>query len=83
MSAWQPMSTVPNNVFDVLAKKWDAALDSFTYHRFSGCVLVDDAVIWCSPFPGDGLSVKLTDAGYRPEYWMDIPDPHPDVMSLE
>lgn len=71
---WEPIETVPDNVFDVLAKKWDAALDIFTEHRFAGCVRNDDVIMWCSPF-GDGTSVRLTDAGYRPTHWMPLPGP--------
>lgn len=68
----------PNDVFDVLARKWDAALDIFTIHRFAGCVQVNGAIIWGSPFFGDFQKFVLTEAGYRPVYWMPLPPPPKD-----
>jgi hypothetical protein len=72
---WQPIETVPNNVFDVLAKHYDASTDQFWEARFAGCVQVDGRILWASPFFGDERSVDLVAAGYRPTYWMHIPEP--------
>lgn len=78
LNGWRDdIDNVPNNVFDVMAKKWDAALDTFTSHRFAGCVQVDGQILWSSPFHVD--PVKLTDMGYRPTHWAPLPSPplHP------
>lgn len=69
MSNWQPIETVPNNVFDLLAKYYDAGLDRFLYRRFPDCVEV--AGQFFSPLLPDGCS--LSKAGFRATHWMDIP----------
>lgn len=69
MAEWQPIETVPNNVFDVLARYWDAGLDKFLYRRFTDCVLVDDQV--CAN-TSNGVG-RLVDGGFKPERWMEIP----------
>ena len=69
LNGWHPIETVPNNVFDVLARYWDASLDMFLYRRFADCVLVNDQI--CT---GELPNVSvLTAHGFRPEYWMPIP----------
>lgn len=67
---WQPIETVPNNVFDVLARYWDAGLDKFLVRRFIDCVKVDEEIFAAS---GD-TQVKLTAMGFRPTHWMHIPE---------
>jgi hypothetical protein len=69
---WQPIETVPNDVFDVIAKHWDAALDIFLLRRICECVKVNDEI-----YVGlvDGKQAKLTDLGYKATHWMPIPDP--------
>lgn len=69
-AGWQPIETVPNNVFDVLAKYYDASLDKFLYRRFPDCVIVVSEIF--TPLLPDGVS--LTKAGYRPTHWRHIPD---------
>lgn len=69
MNGWNPIETVPNNVFDVLAKYYDAGLDRFFYRRFTDCVMINDQ-IFCPLLP-DGVS--LTKAGFKPTHWRDIP----------
>jgi len=66
MNGWQTIDTVPNNVFDVLAKYYDASLDKFLYRRFPDCVIVNNLIL------SNGNC--LTEAGYRPMYWRDIPE---------
>ena len=73
--AWQPIATVPNNVFDVLAKYWDAELDRFMYRRFIDCVKTE-GTIWAAS--GD-KQVKLTAMGFSPTHWMDIPELPPEL----
>lgn len=70
MTGWQPIETVPNNVFDVIAKYWDAALDRFLVRRVCDCVLVNGEV-----FAGEQ---RLTDLGLRPTHWRHLPDPPED-----
>ena len=70
MNGWQPIETVPNNVFDVLAKYYDAGLNKFMYRRFTDCVIVVSE-IFCPLLP-DGVS--LTKAGFRPTHWRNIPE---------
>lgn len=77
MNGWQPIETVPNNVFDVLAKYYDAALDKFLYRRFTDCVIVNEYIF--SALLPDGVS--LTKAGFRPTHWRDIPE-LPDEAKL-
>lgn len=69
MSDWKPIETVPNNVFDVLAKYYDAKLDTFLYRRFPDCVTVNNEFFTPLLPPGTSLS----QAGYRATHWMDIP----------
>jgi len=73
MSEWQPIETAPNNVFDVLAKYWDAPLDRFLFRRICDCVLVNGEV-YNGP---DGK--RLIDCGYKPTHWMNIPELPADV----
>ena len=75
MTNWQPIETAPNNVFDVVAKCWDAALDRFFYRRFVDCVKVDGEIVAAV---GD-QQVRLTDHGYKPTHWMDIPELPPEL----
>lgn len=77
---WKSINTVPNNVFDVLAKKWDAALDTFIYTRFANCVQVDGEIIWG---PVGFKPERLVDLGYRPIYWMNIPDLPKELKGLQ
>lgn len=74
---WQPIETVPNNVFDVLAKCYDAGLDRFLYRRFTDCVIVADE-IYCPLLP-EGVS--LTKAGFRPTHWRHIPEMPEEVAA--
>lgn len=70
MSEWQPIETAPNNVFDVLAKYWDAGLDKFLYRRFIDCVKVDGEI-----FVGQNNGQqRLVECGFKPTHWMDIPE---------
>lgn len=69
---WQPIETAPNNVFDVIAKYWDAEMDRFLIRRVCDCVLVNNEV--CV----DGK--RLTQLGFRATHWMDIPTP-PETTS--
>lgn len=71
---WQPIESAPNNVFDVLARYWDAALDKFLYRRFIDCVKVNDQI-----YIGQGdKQERLVDHNFQPLYWMHIPElpPH-------
>lgn len=77
MNGWEPIATVPNNVFDVLARYWDAGQDKFLYRRFADCVLVNDQICTGS-LPN--VSV-LTAHGFRPEYWRHTPLP-PETLKL-
>lgn len=70
MPDWQPIETAPNNVFDVLAKYWDASLDTFLVRRFIDCVQVEGQ-IYAATVNGQ---FKLVDAGYRPTHWAHIPE---------
>lgn len=72
---WQLIETAPNNVFDVLAKYWDAGLDKFLYRRFIDCVKVDSE-IYSGTVNGQ---IKLTECGFKPTHWMDIPELPADV----
>jgi hypothetical protein len=75
---WQDIATepVPNNVFDVLAKYYDAGLDQFLIARLTGCVQVDGRILWPEPFPTlpQPGRVDIVAAGYRPVMWAHIPD---------
>lgn len=71
MGGWHPIATVTNTIFDVFAKRWDASTDSFTMHRFAGCVLVDNDVWWQSPFHAEPM--RLRDLGFCATHWMQIP----------
>lgn len=77
LHGWNPIETVPNNVFDVLAKYYDAAFDRFLYRRFTDCVIVNDSIF--SAVLPDGLS--LAKAGFRATHWRDIPVLPDDVES--
>jgi hypothetical protein len=75
---WQDIATepVPNNVFDVLAKYYDAGLDQFLIARLTGCVQVEGRILWQEPFPTipNPGRVDIVAAGYRPVMWAHIPD---------
>ena len=65
----------PNDVFDVLAKWWDATIDCFLIKRFANCIQVNGVVMWSNPlhtFP-NSEPVKLTDCGFRATHWMLTP----------
>ena len=70
---WQPIETVPNDVFDVIAKYWDANLDMFLIRRLCNCVKVNDEIYIGTV--DSKQQAKLTDLGYRATHWMPIPDP--------
>ncbi len=74
MSDWQLIESIapPNNVFDVLAKYWDAGLDKFLLRRITDCVQVDGEICTGS---WDDKPVRLVDRGYRATHWMPIPEP--------
>ncbi len=72
MNAWQPIETAPNDVFDVIAKYWDAGLDKFLLRRITDCVKVDDEIC-ASDWSGNGK--RLAEMGYRATHWMPIPEP--------
>lgn len=74
MSLWQPIETAPNDVFDVLAKSYDPVLDDFILIRFTGCIKVNDRIIWASPLQ-ISLKYDLMECGVRPVYWMPLPAP--------
>lgn len=70
---------IPNTVFDVVAKYYEATLDRFLMRRFTNCVQVDGVVLWGNPFdtlstPGGSKPIRLTDHGFRPIYWMHVPE---------
>lgn len=78
MAEWRPMATAPNNVIDVLAKYYDAGLDKFLYRRFPDCVSVNEQFF--TLLLPDGVS--LTQAGFKPIFWMHVPD-LPDESPIE
>ena len=77
MSDWQQIETVPNNVFDVMAKYWDAGLDKFLYRRFVDCVKVNDE-IYAATANGQ---VKLVECGFKPTHWRHIPDLPDEIVA--
>lgn len=78
---WQPIETAPNDIIDVIAKHYDAALDIFISTRWANCVLVDGDVLWSPPYAVEPM--KLTAHGYRPTHWMCIPKPPADLLKAE
>lgn len=74
MSGWTNIADEPppNNVFDVIAKYWDAGLDKFLMRRITDCVQVDGQI--CTG-DGSGNGKRLVDIGYLATHWMPIPEP--------
>lgn len=75
MSEWQPIETAPNNLFDVVAKYWDAALDVFAYRRVCDCALVNGCVVT----QGKNGPVRLDEVGLKATHWMHIPELPPEL----
>ena len=74
-NGWYTFETMPNGVFDVLAKSYDAGLDIFLTQRFANCVQVDGRVFWAAPVPMTPERIDMQHYGYRPTHWRDIPNP--------
>lgn len=77
MNGWHTLAVnpVPNDVFDALAKYYDAGLDRFLYRRFTDCVIVNDQIFTAILPEG----VSLAKAGYRVTHWCEIPKLPDDV----
>lgn len=78
-TTWYNMDEVANNVIDVLAIRYDAALNAFTVHRFCGCVVVDGKVVWVLPFYGSKDKWVLEEVGYKPVRWAHAPNAPEDL----
>ena len=74
MAEWQPIETVPNDVFDVLAKYYCAHMDTFMYARFTGCIQVNSVIYWAWPGARPLEHYNLVENGYKPTHWMPIPE---------
>lgn len=63
---------IPNTIFDVLAKYYDATLDKMVLRRFCDCIQVDGRVAVTSV---ERTTVELINVGWFPVFWMEAPEP--------
>ena len=63
---------IPNTIFDVLAKCFDAGLDRMVLRRITDCFQVCDRVHTATL---DGQPLELTKLGLVPVFWMEAPEP--------
>lgn len=69
---------LPNDVFDVLAKYYDASSNKFLVERITNCVQVDGYVRSMI----NGEARFLLDCGFRPIYWMELPTPPKELEDV-
>lgn len=84
MSEWKTMdSAAETDIMHVLARYYDAHLNSFLMVDLWPCIMLEGAVIWYPPFPGNTSKVNIRDQGYAPICWCEGPKPPANFLNAD